>query len=147
MLITRVLCSRTPNADGFWKRRRVFKLTAHYYGRKRNCYSIAIRYLHRALVYVRKSRKLKKRDAVELWQQRISAGCRELGSSYEALVRGMARCQIALDRKTLANLAIWEPRTFKSLTHIAAAKLQREPIKGLNDFSPPPAGVITRGML
>lgn len=82
----------------------------------------------------------------------------------------MARCQIALDKKTLANLAIWEPRTFKvtnnsckqiwgnfllilvsitlqSLTHIAAAKLQREPIKGLNDFSPPPAGVITRGML
>jgi large subunit ribosomal protein L20 len=52
----------------------------------------------------------------QLWQQRISAGCRELGSSYEVLVRGMARCQIALDKKTLANLAIWEPRTFK-VTH------------------------------
>nr|CAH0107111.1 unnamed protein product [Daphnia galeata] len=114
MLITRVVCNRATKPDNFWKRRRVFKLTAHYYGRKRNCYSIAIKYLHRALAYVRKSRQLKKRDAIELWQQRISAGCRELGSSYEVLVRGMARCQIALDKKTLANLAIWEPRTFSS---------------------------------
>lgn len=36
-----------------------------------------------------------------------------MGSSYEVLVRGIARCHIALDRKILANLAIWEPRTFK----------------------------------
>ncbi|XP_057375990.1 large ribosomal subunit protein bL20-like [Daphnia carinata] len=147
MLITRALFNRAPKADNFWKRRRVFKLTAHYRGRKRNCYSIAIKHVHRALVYVKKGRQLKKKDAIELWQQRISAGCRELGSSYEALVRGMARCQIALDKKTLANLAIWEPRTFKSLTQIAAAKLRQEPIKGLNDISPPPPGVMTRGML
>jgi len=59
----------------------------------------------------------------------------------------MARCHIALDRKTLANLAIWEPRTFKSLTQIASAKLRQDPVKGLNDIGPVPTGVITRGML
>jgi len=147
MWLTNVLFSRAPKPDNFWKRRRLFKLTSHYYGRKRNCYSIAIRYAHRALAYATKGRKLKKNDAKELWEQRIQAGAAEFGSSYEAVVRGIARCHIALDRKTLANLAIWEPRTFKSLTQIASAKLKQDPIKGLNDVGPSPTGVITRGML
>nr|CAG4647522.1 EOG090X0H9C [Megafenestra aurita] len=147
MFITNVVCNRAPRPDNFWKKRRVFKMTAHYHGRKRNCYSLAIRHVHRALAYATKGRQLKKLDIKELWVKRISAGCTELGSSYEALVRGMARCRIALDKKSLSDLAIWEPRTFKSLTQIAAAKLRQEPIKGLNDIGPPPTGVITRGML
>nr|CAG4648358.1 EOG090X0H9C [Moina brachiata] len=147
MHLTQVVMNRAPKPDSFWRKRRVFKMTAHYYGRKRNCYSIAIRLVHRALAFSTKSRRLKKLEIKELWQQRIEAGCRELGSSYEALVRGLGRCRIALDRKSLSNLAIWEPRTFKSLTQVAAARLRQEPIQGLNDISPPPAGVITRGML
>nr|CAG4638826.1 EOG090X0H9C [Cyclestheria hislopi] len=147
MWVTGILLSRIPSADKFWKRRRILRLTAHYYGRKRNCYSIAIKYCHRALVYATKSRELKKKDMKELWEQRIEAGSQELGSSYEALVRGMARCNIVLDRKTLANLAIWEPRTFKSLVQIASAKLRQNPPKGLDNLGPPPTGVITRGML
>lgn len=83
----------------------------------------------------------------ELWEQRIQAGAVEHGSCYESLVRGIARCNIALDRKTLANLAIWEPRTFKSLTEIASEKLKQDPPKGLNDLGPASAGVLTRGML
>nr|CAG4651448.1 EOG090X0H9C [Simocephalus serrulatus] len=147
MLVTQVLCNRAPKPHGFWRKRRIFKMTAHFYGRKRNCYSIAIKHVHRALAYATKGRQLKKRDMKDLWIRRISAGCTELGSSYEALVRGMARCQIALDKRVLSDLAIWEPRTFKSLTQIAAAKLRQDPVKGLNDIGPPPAGVITRGML
>nr|CAG4648981.1 EOG090X0H9C [Polyphemus pediculus] len=147
MFLTNVLLNRAPKPDSFWRRRRLFKMTAHYYGRKRNCYRIAIKIAHRALVYATKGRKLKKNDIKELWEQRIQAGSSELGSSYEALVRGMARCHIALDRKILANLAVWEPRTFKSLTQIAAAKLRQEPVKGLENIGPSPAGVITRGML
>jgi len=50
---------------------------------------------------------------LKLWKQRIKAGCEELGTSYEAVLSGLARCQINLDRKSLANLAIWEPKTFK----------------------------------
>jgi large subunit ribosomal protein L20 len=101
-----------------------------------------------------------------LWEQRIQAGAAEHGSSFEAIVRGLARCTISLNRKTLANLAIWEPRTFKvrylmcfdfvsilnekhsqSLTQVASAKLRQDPPKGLQDLGPPPDGVITRGML
>nr|CAG4641319.1 EOG090X0H9C [Eulimnadia texana] len=147
MFFTKALLARNPKPDNFWKRRRLFKLTAHYYGRRRNCYSIAIKYCHRALVYATKARKLKKVDMKELWTQRVEAGARELGSTAEALAAGLARCSISLSMKSLSNLAIWEPRTFKALTQVASAKLRQDPPKGLADLGPPPKGVITRGML
>ena len=37
-------------------------LFQHFYGRARNCYSIAVRAVHRALVFATKGRKLKKQD-------------------------------------------------------------------------------------
>nr|CAG4635163.1 EOG090X0H9C [Alona affinis] len=148
MWISNILMSRAPKPDNFWRKRRVFKMTAHYFGRRRNCYSIAIRNCHRALVYSTKARQIKKADIKELWEQRISAGCSELGSSYQVLARGLARCCIALDRRTLANLSIWEPRTFKSLIQIASTKLKQDSVKGLDvSTTVPSVGVVTRGML
>nr|CAG4636632.1 EOG090X0H9C [Eubosmina coregoni] len=145
MWITKMLLNRATKHDNFWKRRQVFKMTAHYYGRKRNCYSIAIRHCHRALVYSTKARQLKKADMKDLWQQRIQAGCAELGAEAEEVLRGLARCHINLDRKNLANLAIWEPKTFKALTKIASTKIKED---GLNSTpSDLTSGVITRGML
>jgi ribosomal protein L20 len=56
--------------DKFWIRRRVRMMTAHYCGRKRNCYTIASKYLIRALTYSTINRKVKKRDFRELCDQR-----------------------------------------------------------------------------
>nr|CAI5828745.1 unnamed protein product [Callosobruchus analis] len=53
---------RARGPDEFWRKRKIFKLAAHYIGRRRNCYSIAIRNVHRALVFATKGRKLKKLD-------------------------------------------------------------------------------------
>jgi large subunit ribosomal protein L20 len=119
-------------------------LFQHFYGRARNCYSIAIRAVHRALVFATKGRKLKKQDMadvgtvyykymsaslsvdaywvlhgfissllLQLWETRITAGCEEHNMTYPLFREGLARCNILLNRKTLADLAIWEPRTFK----------------------------------
>lgn len=119
-------------------------LFQHFYGRARNCYSIAVRAVHRALVFATKGRKLKKQDMaavgivyynyvctslsvdahwvlhgfissqlLQLWETRITAGCEEHNMTYPLFREGLARCNILLNRKTLADLAIWEPRTFK----------------------------------
>jgi len=119
-------------------------LFQHFYGRARNCYSIAVRAVHRALVFATKGRKLKKQDMaavgivyynyvrtslsvdahwvlhgfissllLQLWETRITAGCEEHNVTYPLFREGLARCNILLNRKTLADLAIWEPRTFK----------------------------------
>ncbi|XP_065556906.1 large ribosomal subunit protein bL20-like isoform X2 [Artemia franciscana] len=121
----------------------------HFEGRKRNCYSVAVRYVHRALAYTTNSRKLKKKAVRRRWIDRIHAGAAEFGSTYEALITGLGRCHISLNHQTLSNLAVWEPRTFKSLVHLSSARLRLEPPeqRGLNNLGSVPSGVLIRGML
>ncbi|XP_022905188.1 large ribosomal subunit protein bL20m [Onthophagus taurus] len=122
--VVNLIRSRGP--DEFWRKRKIFKLAAHFQGRKRNCYSIAIRYVHRALVYATKGRQLKKQDMANLWDTRIVAGCEQHGISYNNFREGLARSNILLNRKTLADLACWEPYTFKALTNVANAKCKED---------------------
>lgn len=49
----------------------------------------------------------------QLWTARITAGAEEHGIPYPLFREGLTRSNIMLDRKTLADLAAWEPRTFK----------------------------------
>ncbi|KAG7166006.1 50S ribosomal protein L20-like [Homarus americanus] len=146
MVITSpTLFARARGGDRYWKRRRILALSSHFFGRKQNCYSIAIKYVHRALRYGVRARKLKKADDRELWDTRINAGCFELGTKYSDMKAVMNDTGIALDRKILQNMAVWEPRSFRALASLTKVK-QAE--MGLNTLgSPPPSGVVTRGML
>ncbi|CAD0198243.1 unnamed protein product [Chrysodeixis includens] len=114
---------RSRGPDEFWRKRRVFRLAAHYIGRRRNCYSIAVRNVHRALVYATKARKLKKQDMTDLWTTRINAACEQHNITYFTLKEGLDRANILLDRKSLSDLACWEPRTFESLAAVAKQKM------------------------
>jgi large subunit ribosomal protein L20 len=40
----------------------------------------------------------------------------------------LARSNVLLNRQSLANLAIWEPRTFKAINTIAAEKARQDGI-------------------
>ncbi|CAH1398583.1 unnamed protein product [Nezara viridula] len=145
---TAALFIRSRGPDAFWRKRRIFKLSAHFTGRKRNCYSIAVRYVHRALAYATQSRKLKKEDMANLWTTRVAAGCEEHGLPYPLFKDGLEKSNILLNRKVLADLAIWEPYSFKALTQIAWTKLREEDDPELNEVQEtPPSNVITRGLL
>lgn len=50
------------------------------------------------------------------------------------------------NRKVLVDLAIWEPRTFKSLAKIAWSRCKIDGLNEVRDLNLP-TGVITRGML
>lgn len=115
---------RSRGPDEFWRKRRVFKLASHFIGRRRNCYSVAVRNVHRALVYATKARHLKKDDMKMLWTTRITAACEQHNITHFTLKEGLERANIMLDRKTLSDLACWEPRTFQSLAAIAKQKLE-----------------------
>lgn len=60
----------------------------------------------------------------ELWTQRITAGVESHGISYEQFSDGLFKNNILLNRKTLADLAIWEPRTFETLAKISAETVE-----------------------
>ncbi|CAH1104833.1 unnamed protein product [Psylliodes chrysocephalus] len=123
---------RARGPDEIWRKRRIFKLAAHFIGRRRNCYSIAVRNVHRALVYATKGRKLKREDMANLWETRVRAGCEQHNISYESFREGLARCNILLNRRTLADLACWEPYSFKSLTDIAKRRTLDDGLAGIN---------------
>lgn len=115
---------RARGPDEFWRKRKIFRLAAHFIGRRRNCYSVAVRNVHRALVYASVGRRLKKQDMLDLWNTRINAACEQHNISHFTLKEGLDRANIMLDRKSLADLACWEPRTFECLAAIAKEKLE-----------------------
>ncbi|XP_070153437.1 large ribosomal subunit protein bL20m [Polyergus mexicanus] len=140
------LLTRSRGPDEFWRKRKIFKLAAHYIGRRRNCYSIAIRNVQRALVYATDARKLKKVDITELREQRLIAATKEHGINFITLIEGLVRCNILLNRKVLADLSIWEPRSFKALTDIACARAKQDQLKYTNK-NEVPKSVFVRGLI
>ncbi|XP_012257761.1 39S ribosomal protein L20, mitochondrial [Athalia rosae] len=140
------LLARSRGPDEFWRKSRIFKLAAHYIGRRRNCYKIAIKMVHRALVYATKGRKLKKEDMKALWLTRLTAACHEHQIPANTFRESLIRSNILINNKNLVDLAVWEPRTFKALTQVACARAKQDGLKGVENLEIPP-GVITRGML
>lgn len=141
------MLARSRGPDEFWRKRRIFRLSAHFVGRSRNCYSLAIRAVHRALQYCTKGRKLKKKDMTLLWETRLHAACEEHNFTYPLMKESLSRCDILLNKKVLSDLAIWEPRTFKSLTKLAWSKAKEDGLNGVRELGDFPPGIITRGML
>lgn len=60
-------------------------------------------------------RKLKKRVNRGLQQVRINAAARALGTSFNKLMDGLKKRNIALDKKILAQLAAKHPEVFKKV--------------------------------
>lgn len=67
----------------------------------------------------------------DLWKTRIMAGCEQHGVNFHTLRDGLYESNIQLNRKMLADLAIWEPRTFETLARIARTKAIELNLKGV----------------
>ena len=74
----------------------------------------------KSLSYGYRDRRNKKRDIRGLWITRINAAARLNGLSYSRLIAGLVKANIILDRKTLADLAVRDPKTFAAV--VASAK-------------------------
>lgn len=74
----------------------------------------------KAGAYAYRDRRVKKRDFRALWQMRINAAARENGVSYAVLMGRLKKAGIALDRKSLADLAANHPAVFAQV--VAKAK-------------------------
>jgi len=68
-----------------------------------------------------RGRKEKKRNARATWNIKINAGARKDGLPYSALISGLKRGGILLNRKTLATLAEKYPAAFSEIVKLAAS--------------------------
>lgn len=74
----------------------------------------------RAMQYAYRDRRNKKRDLRSLWITRINAAARELGTTYGKLISGLKTAKIEIDRKTLSELAVSEPKAFAEVVKVAS---------------------------
>lgn len=71
-----------------------------------------------------------------LWDARITAACEQHNITRFTLKEGLDRANIALDRKSLSDLASWEPRTFESLAAVAKERLRLDKFIDSEDNKP-----------
>src|SRR5262244_3028373 len=95
------------------------KLAKGYYANKSKLYRAAKESVDTALKYAFVGRRRKKRDFRRLWIVRINAAAREHGLTYGTLISGLKNAGVALDRKSLSELAIASPAAFAKLAQQA----------------------------
>ncbi len=94
------------------RRRRLLKAARGFFGARKNLLRVAKDGVMRARSYAYTGRKRRKRDFRALWIQRINAAARDNGVNYSQLIALLLGAGIALDRKSLADLAVADPAAF-----------------------------------
>ncbi|HTP27575.1 MAG TPA: 50S ribosomal protein L20 [Anaeromyxobacteraceae bacterium] len=103
------------------RRNRVLKLAKGFRGRRKNCYKRANQAVERALNYSTRDRRRRRRDFRALWIARVNAAARLNGTTYSRLMAGLKRASVALDRKVLADLALFSPGDFAAVVKVVKA--------------------------
>jgi large subunit ribosomal protein L20 len=75
-----------------------------------------------ALTYAFRDRRARKAQFRALWIARINAASREAGISYSRLMAAMRASGVDLDRKILADMAVRDPKTFRSYVETMKGK-------------------------
>ena len=116
-----------PRAKGGFKTRRrhnrILKLAKGYRGSHSRLFRSAKEAVERGLCYAFRDRKARKRAFRRLWIVRINAATRTHGLSYSRFIHGLAKANIGLDRRVLAELAIHDPAAFGAVVQAARAAL------------------------
>ena len=105
------------------RHKKVLALAKGYRGRRKNVYRIAKQAVMKAGQYAYRDRRQRKRQFRQLWIVRINAGARQNGLSYSKFMNGLKRAAIEIDRKVLADLAVFDKAAFAQLVEKAKAAL------------------------
>ena len=97
------------------RRKKILAQAKGFYGKRKNVYTVAKNVVEKGMTYKFVGRKLKKREYRTLWIARISAAVRSEGMNYSTFMNKLAKSDIGLNRKVLADLAMNEPETFKAI--------------------------------
>jgi large subunit ribosomal protein L20 len=93
------------------------------YGGRSKLWKAAKENVERGWRYAYRDRKNRKRDFRRLWITRINAAARLNDMSYSALMNGLRKAGIEIDRKVLADLAVRDPQAFTALADQARSAL------------------------
>jgi large subunit ribosomal protein L20 len=119
--------ARVKNAvNALKKRRTALERAKGYRGQRSRLYRMAKQQVLHSLVYAYNDRRDKKGNFRRLWIQRINAASRANGLTYNRLIQGLNLAGVAVDRRILADLAVYEPKAFASLVATAKSALPKD---------------------
>mgnify|MGYP003136582948 FL=1 len=102
------------------RHKKVLKLAKGYYGARSRVFRVAKQAVIKAGQYAYRDRRVNKRNFRALWITRINAQSRAEGMTYSQLIAGLKKASIALDRRVLADLAVYDKAAFAAV--VAQAK-------------------------
>ena len=94
-----------------------------YYGARSKVFKVAKQAVIKAGQYAYRDRRQRKRQFRSLWIARINAAARAHGLSYSRLIHGLSRAEIEIDRKVLADIAVYDPEAFAAIATAAKEAL------------------------
>ncbi len=105
------------------RHKKVIAQAKGYQGRRKNVFRVAKQAVIRAGATAYRDRRQRKRQFRRLWIARINAAARECGLSYSRLIDGLNKAQVSIDRKVLADIAVFDKAAFAEIAEKAKASL------------------------
>ena len=107
------------------RHKKVLKQAKGYYGARSRVYRVAFQAVTKAGQYAYRDRRAKKRTFRQLWIARINAASRQNGLSYSRFINGLKKTSVEIDRKILADIAVYDQVAFAALVEKADRKSTR----------------------
>lgn len=105
------------------RHKKVLKKAKGYYGARRKVYRVAKQAVIKAGQYAYRDRRQRKRQFRRLWIARINAAARINGLSYSRFINGLKKAGVEIDRKVLADIAVFDKPGFTAIAEKAKACL------------------------
>jgi large subunit ribosomal protein L20 len=105
------------------RHKKILKAAKGYYGARSRVFRVAKQSVIKAGQYAYRDRRQRKRQFRALWIQRINAASRECGLSYSRFINGLKKASVEVDRKILADIAVYDKAAFAALAEKAKAAL------------------------
>ena len=99
------------------RRKKILKETRGNFLARKNVWTVAKNTYEKGLTYAYRDRKAKKRAFRSLWITRINAAARHHGMNYSQFMGKLAKQNIGLNRKVLADLAMNNPQAFEAIVN------------------------------
>ncbi len=105
------------------RHKKVLKAAKGYQGARSRVYRVAKQAVIKAGQYAYRDRRQRKRQFRRLWIARINAAARTNGLSYSVFINGLKKSAIEIDRRVLADIAVFDKAGFTALVEQAKAGL------------------------
>lgn len=100
------------------RRRNLMKRVKGFEAGRKNLIKLAKTAEMKAGAHALRDRRRKKGQFRRVWQIRINAAVRELGTNYSVFIGSMKKHKVGLDRKVLSELAATQPEIFKKIVEM-----------------------------